>query len=210
MVKRCSLEPETTDEQGWSRRRRVFSTSSDLPPWLARIVGGALVDIREDARWSPSLDELQLYTVNLSHTGLILVEEWCTYSPSKPDGVADGKTCKHLLVRVTVVPKAMRMLRGRLEAYLQRRYVEALAMGAHADTVILQEILEERARGKKPPPSKRRHSTDRPPPPPPPPPLPPPPPPPPQKRKLSSMLLEAGKWAALGLLLPQILKQGRK
>jgi hypothetical protein len=61
MIKTCVLEPEEV-EGSWRRRQRTFSSTSDLPPWLARIVGGALVVIREDARWPKTQSRLELYS----------------------------------------------------------------------------------------------------------------------------------------------------
>jgi hypothetical protein len=173
---------------------------------------------------------LQLYSCNLSHRGLLVVEEWATFEPS----ATPGFTTKRLIVRVEVVPLALRVLSGRLERYLQARYLHSIALGERTDEVLRKQILEERLSA---PADGEASPADAPPPSalpaaplstlelgtpmPPPPPLPPPPPPcpparalkpsplsahpflgdnQPKKLRVLPMLLGLAKWGALAVV----------
>ena len=78
---------------------------------------------------------------NLSHRGLVLVEEWATFEPA----ATPGRTTKRLVVRVKLVPRALHVISGRLERYLASRYAATLALGERVDAVLRQQILDERA-----------------------------------------------------------------
>jgi hypothetical protein len=122
-------------------------------------VGGGDVVIREDARWpeAPGAARLELYTENDSHTHLISVREWCTYeeAPAAADGAACDSTPAergtvkrlHVCARVALRPWWLLGLERRLEAFLVRRWLDSLALGAAVDDAICAQILAERQRG---------------------------------------------------------------
>ena len=131
------------------QRRRRFWTRSDLPRWLAPFVGGADVQIREDARWRTDRDgaRLELYTENESHVGLIAVREWCTYAADGEAPHTRARKMLHITARMVLRPWWLLGAERKLEAFLVRRWLHALQLGLAADDALCAEVAAERAAG---------------------------------------------------------------